>query len=235
MTEPRCEQVRELAPEVALGVASIDDRLRVLEHVARCAECRAYLAELAGTADELLLLAPAAEPPSGFESAVLARLGESGPESVTPLRRRGVLRRALQLAAVIVLVAALSGAAVWWAGEPDRQLADQVRQTLTTADGKYFEAFPLRDPGGAQRGSVFAYQGEPTWLVCALDEPLPDGWYAVQLITREGERHVLASGRYLGGLRAWGYELPMAVHDVAELRILDKQGRLVLSAHFTPS
>lgn len=231
MTEPRCEQVRELAPEVALGVASVEERLRVLEHVARCAECRAYLGELAGAADELLLLAPSVEPPSGFESAVLARLDESSPAK--PRRHR--LRRALQLAAVLTLVAALSGGAVWWAGEPDRQLADQARQTLTVADGQYFAAFPMREPGGAQRGSVFAYQGEPTWLVCALDEPLPDGWYEVLLITRDGERLELASGRYLGGLRAWGAELPMAVHDTAELRILDKEGRLVLSARISRS
>ncbi|MQA26923.1 MAG: hypothetical protein GEU94_16005 [Micromonosporaceae bacterium] len=226
MTDPRCAQARELAPEVALGVAPVEERARVLEHIVRCAGCRAYLAELSGVADDLLSLAPRAEPPSGFESAVLARLDSPG---AAP-RNRGKLRRALQLAAVIALVAALSGGAVWQAGQPDRELADQVRQTLATADGKYFAAYPLRNPDGAQRGSVFAYEGEPTWLVCALDEPLPKGWYEVQLVTLDGERHQLASGPYLGGLRAWGAELPVAVDETAQLRILDKQGRPVLSA-----
>ena len=40
----RCEQVRELIPEVALGLAPGDERARVLAHVDACPECQAALA-----------------------------------------------------------------------------------------------------------------------------------------------------------------------------------------------
>jgi hypothetical protein len=71
-----CVVVRELASEVALGIAAAQERTQVLDHVVACFGCRAYLAELSGVAGDLLLLAPSAEPPSGFESAVLAQLHE---------------------------------------------------------------------------------------------------------------------------------------------------------------
>ena len=70
----RCEQVRELIPEVALGLAPGDERARVLAHVDACPECRAALARAASTVDGLLLLAPEHEPPPGFDSAVLAAM-----------------------------------------------------------------------------------------------------------------------------------------------------------------
>ena len=45
MAEP-CADIRELASEVALGVASAEERARVLGRVDSCADCRAFLVEL---------------------------------------------------------------------------------------------------------------------------------------------------------------------------------------------
>src|SRR4029450_14086852 len=80
-----CEEVRSLVPELALGIAAGDDRARALEHLADCPACRGRLEELSIVADELLLLAPAQEPPAGFESRVLGRLE---PPARPPRRRR---------------------------------------------------------------------------------------------------------------------------------------------------
>ena len=80
-----CAAARELAPDLALGLLPGAERARLLAHLAGCASCDALVAELADVADSLLLLAPGADPPPGFESAVLARIDRepaSGP--VTP-------------------------------------------------------------------------------------------------------------------------------------------------------
>lgn len=230
MSEPRCAAIRELAPEVALGVAPVEERARVLEHAAQCPGCRAVLAELSGVADDLLRLTPPAEPPSGFESAVLAQLGEPA----TAARRfRGTWRRVLTLAAGLVLAAGLSGGAVYWADRHDRELAANLRQTLDTANGQYFAAFGLRNLDGQRRGVVFGYQGDPAWLVLALDDPLPAGRLRVELVARDGVTHRLSDG--LPAARVWGSRIPVAVHDTSLLRVLDDGGRLVLFARFARS
>ncbi|HEX2294483.1 MAG TPA: zf-HC2 domain-containing protein, partial [Actinomycetota bacterium] len=57
-----CAEVRDLAPEVALGIAPGEERARVLAHVRGCGDCRRLLDGLAETADLLLVLAPRDEP-----------------------------------------------------------------------------------------------------------------------------------------------------------------------------
>jgi Putative zinc-finger len=61
-----CEQVKELAPELALGIAEGEERAAALRHLSGCARCRQLVSELSAVGDELLLLAPAREPPPGF-------------------------------------------------------------------------------------------------------------------------------------------------------------------------
>ena len=63
--DPRCEETRALAPELALGVADGEERGHALEHLAACAECRAEVERLSNVADELMLLAPRREAPHG--------------------------------------------------------------------------------------------------------------------------------------------------------------------------
>jgi anti-sigma factor RsiW len=81
--ELTCAAARELAPDLALGLLPGAERARLLAHLAGCASCDALVAELADVADSLLLLAPGADPPPGFESAVLARIDRE-PAPVTP-------------------------------------------------------------------------------------------------------------------------------------------------------
>lgn len=222
-----CVAVRQLLPEVALGIAPVEDQARVADHVRSCAGCRGELAALSAVADDVMALVPPVEPPSGFESAVIAALPD------VP-RRRGPGRwvRALRAAAVIVLVAALSGGVVWWSGAEDRRVASQLRETLDTAHGEYFAAFPMRDEGGVRRGSVFAYQGDPVWVYVALDRPLPAGTYDFELVGRDGVTRPVRSDVDMTGRRGWGSTLELAVHDVAQLRVYDATGALVLIARF---
>ena len=95
-----CEHTRRLAAELALGIADGADRAQALRHIAGCAECRSAVEELSDVADELLMLAPEREPPSGFESRVLARLQ---PAAAAPPRRRRRMLAVLAPAASLPL------------------------------------------------------------------------------------------------------------------------------------
>ena len=156
---PSCEEVRALAPELALGIAVGDERARVLEHLLACPACRRHLEELSSVADDLLLLAPTQEPPVGFESRVLDELEQ---RSERPERRRRTPLIAVAAAAVAALVTA---SAMWLAFDDDRDLADRYRETLAVANGKYLAAAPLSAAGGRRAGTVFGYEGDPSWVL----------------------------------------------------------------------
>jgi anti-sigma factor RsiW len=70
-----CEEMRELAPEIALGVLDGEQRAEALRHLATCADCRREVEQLSQVADELVMLAPVQEPPAGFESRVVEAIG----------------------------------------------------------------------------------------------------------------------------------------------------------------
>jgi anti-sigma-K factor RskA len=70
-----CDEFAEMASELALGVLTGRERARALAHLDGCEPCREQVRELSMVGDELLALLPSAEPPAGFESRVLDRLG----------------------------------------------------------------------------------------------------------------------------------------------------------------
>ena len=94
-----CAEARELAPELALGILSGAERAEVLLHVNGCARCQAYVAELTEAADVIPQLAMEAEPPPGFESRVLQRLGQQERRT----RRRWIAVVAAAAAAAIIV------------------------------------------------------------------------------------------------------------------------------------
>ena len=97
-----CQDVRDLLPELAAGVASGEQRAGALAHLTGCPECRRELQEAATLVDELMLaLAPEHEPPAGFESRVLAALPVPRPRH----RRRPTRRLAVRAAAAVLAAA----------------------------------------------------------------------------------------------------------------------------------
>lgn len=226
-----CAEARELAPETAIGVATAEDRARLLGHVATCAECAAYLNELSGLVDDVVALAPNQEPPPGFESELLARLERLGsPPQPRSLRwwRVGLV------AAALALVAGVSALAVHRANEPDRTLADRVRATLTTANGQYFAAAPLVGPDANRHGVLFAYQGEPSWMFLTIEGAVSFRGVSVELVGHDGSVRPIGQPVDLSPSKPWGTVIPVAVHDVAVVRVVDAAGALVLSARVIP-
>lgn len=218
-----CAEARDLAPEVALGIAPGEERARVLAHVRGCRDCRRVLDGLAETADVLLLLGPRDEPSSGFESAVLARM-HPGPGRTRP--------RLLAVIAVALLAAALAGGAVFWITADDRSLASRYRAALAEANGEYFGVVPLRTASGERAGHLFAYEGSPSWLVFVLDTPLERGDHTIRIEKRDGSRIELEAGDAGEDRLAWGRDVPVALHDVRGVRVLDARNAVVVAATF---
>ncbi|HJS93801.1 MAG TPA: hypothetical protein VJ741_06025, partial [Solirubrobacteraceae bacterium] len=86
-----CAMTREAMAELALGIADGEQRALALEHAAGCSDCRRELQQLSSLADDLIALAPHREPPAGFESRVLDRIG------VRHTKRRRAPRRLRRL------------------------------------------------------------------------------------------------------------------------------------------
>lgn len=217
----RCEEVRQLLPELALGISDGEERARVLEHVAACTDCRRELEALSAVADELLELAPEHQPPAGFE---LGLLGSLQPASRAPRR---MFRRPLAYAAVALAASAVTAGAVLQISSDDRSLASHYRSVLAQAHGSYFGAARFRDAAGAEGGVVFLYRGSPSWLVITVDQPYNGAVERAELVTTDGRRLPLG---WFGLDGAWGGPVPADLGAIASVRLLDEDGRPLLEA-----
>jgi hypothetical protein len=218
--ESSCQELRRLAPELALGVAAGEDRALALEHLSVCAECRRHLAGLSSLADELLLLAPTQEPPVGFESRVI------GAFAVT---RRPPSRALLAGAAAVVLAVALTAGGLFAAFRDDRTLASHYRDILARANGQYFDAASLRDAEGDPVGDLFAYQGSPSWIVVTLRDP-PSGTYSIELVTHTGDVVKTGSFDSTGDDTSWGGDIPIDLESVERVRLITPAPRSIYEA-----
>jgi hypothetical protein len=209
-----CAEVRELLPELAAGIAAGDDRARALRHLSGCADCRHELEAMSMVVDELLTLAPAAQPPTGFGSAVLA--------AVAPPRRRCWRHRALRLAVAVVLAAAAGSAVTIQATADDRRVAAAYRETLKITGGRFLTARPFTAPDGARGGRVFAYQGtpnSPSWVFVLIQYGLAAGRYEVHLVTRDGRETLIGEMDVAKGEGSWGVTIDAAIAQIAEVRV----------------
>ena len=234
MTTLRCAQLRDVAPDVALGLLTGEERAVALAHLEGCAACRAEVASLAGVADELLLTGPEATPPEGFDRRVLARLTEvRAAEARSPLRngrpahlrRRGRHRRPdrrrlavgatlAAAAAAVVLVAAV----LVTSDDPPASTAE--RAEMTTGVGEVVGTATVR---GGNPATVAV--DVPGW-----GEAVPEGatyWLAIEM--DDGSRTMT----HIGTDTTW-WQVPLAgdADDVATVSVLDGEGWVWCSAEF---
>jgi Putative zinc-finger len=235
MTPLQCSQLRDMAPDVALGLLTGEERAAALSHLEGCAACRAEVASLAGVADELLLLGPEATPPDGFDVHVLARLTEAGATAApAPARRSGPVhlhrggrgrrpdRRRLAVggvlaaaAAAVVLLAALV------VNRDDRPNPTEERAAMTTGVGEVV-------------GTATVRSGDPATV--AVDVPgwenaVPAGatyWLAIEM--DDGSRTMT----HIGTDTTW-WKVPLEgdADEVATVSVLDGDGWVWCSAEFS--
>jgi hypothetical protein len=227
---PRCAEVRDLIGELAAGVASGEERARALAHLATCRDCRQELELATAVVDELVLLAPEREPPLGFESRVLAALEPEPSRSTPPSRRRRLATVALR-AAALVLVAALAAGGTWWRTADDRHLAAGYRQTLAVANGRYLAAARLSTPTLPDVGTVFAYQGTPSWIVVTMVAAPWSGTYQVRLITTDDHPIDVGLCTITDGTGSYGTAIDVSVYDIRAVQLV-RAGVPTITARF---
>lgn len=209
-----CEQIRDIAPEMALNITSGDDRAGVIAHISSCSKCRALVEDLSKTADAILLLGPEHEPPGGFESKVLAQF------NAVRRSRRFVW---LGAAAAVILAAALAAGSVLWVTADEREVAAHYQAALEEANGEYFGVKPLHADDGTKVGNVFNYGGHTSWLFVVFDDA-EAGSYRVQLVTEGGERTDLGDVSISSSTETWGTDITVELRDVAALRFVTETG-----------
>lgn len=206
-----CHEFDEHLDELALGLL---DPLRadpLLAHAVACPRCQARLDELAALADRLLLLAPEAEPPAGFETGALARMGAD------PGAKRRAPRWRWAAAAVVVLVALGAGVLLGRAGGGDGQVAR--RGTIVASSG-------------AEVGTVELRSSPSPHVLVAVADPRPGGDVRTcELELRDGRRVVVGTWSYIEiATGIWAVGVDDALLDAVAMRVLAADGTVLATA-----
>jgi hypothetical protein len=135
------------------------------------------------------------------------------------------------VAASVVAALAVGAGAVYQGTSGDRQLAGSYRAVLAQGHGSFFAAAPLRGPAGTV-GTVFGYQGRPSWLFATVHLPNTGPQrFDVQLVTRDG-RHLPVGTAVLGGAHdSWGAQIPIDLTNLAQLRFVAAGGQTTIVAN----
>jgi anti-sigma-K factor RskA len=210
-----CAEVREFAPELALGILGGAERAEVVLHVNGCARCQAYVAELTEAADAIPQLVPEAEPPPGFEARVLHRLGAD--------RRRSRRRWAASIAAVAAAVAifSITVVRVIESGDststnvaaPPAQTTKPVAVAMESAVGKL--------PAG------WAYVSDQHGVAVTVSYGMAAGGYAVQVKSPDGRAETLGTMTIDGNHGSWTGRSVRPITNGSTIALVDATGAAV--------
>jgi putative zinc finger protein len=235
-----CAEASDLVPDLALGLLDGAERATVLAHVEGCVRCQADLAGLTEVGENVLLLAPAAEPPPGFESRVLAQVGP--PRSP---RARWSPGRPLLAAAAVLAVLLVAGAvlALTGGGDDGRDGGERAAPaTSTTGPGGVLATVDMLD-GDGEVVAVAEYRqgraGQPAamtldmaeWVADLQDRGVPsdaEWWLVVHDTAGEAHSYPLAVTPTA--------EIPLvhgpAVADAVSVAITGSNGRTLCQGTF---
>jgi hypothetical protein len=224
MSSQRCSEIRELLPELALGILGGEDRARALDHIAGCGTCEASLADYSRVADDVLLLTPQQEPPIGFEERVIQRLRRDRPAPRA--------RKVAALLAAAAVLAALGAGGVFIATRNDRMLANGYVRALREAGGTEFRAAKLLTTEGNNVGQVFAYEGNPSWVYVIVKAPASETRYRITGFDQSGGSVDLGRMTLADTQADWARTTTMKLSHLRLVRLISEDGRIVLEAKF---
>ncbi len=217
MSSLTCAEVRDLAPELALGVLGGAERAETLAHVDDCPRCRSLVGELTGAGDLLPLLAREVEPPPGFEERVLAGLGGRRRTN----RWRGVAVVAATAAAVVI-VSVATVRIVDRGRDPDRVVTGSAASEVTSA--------PMVGDGGGDVGWAFVSDGQPAAVGITVDYLLASGSYVIQAVRADGGTVELGTLNVSNGRGVWSGTAKVPEDGLAVLYLVDANGVVVCQA-----
>jgi hypothetical protein len=242
LDEMNCDEMADLAAELALGVLTGRERAQAIAHLDRCDACRENVRQLTETGEGLLGLLPSSEPPAGFESRVTARLeaagqhraqpgpGQPRPKLTRPKLTRPKLTRRMLTTAAVVLAAAAAGLGGWGL----RGTAPAPSTTSSSTTQSMLHAAALTTASHRTIGKIFLYDGSPGWLYMNVDTGSGNGAVVCQLEGRDGSVITIGSFWLTGGYGHWGSPEPLPPGAVTGARLTTADGEALATASFSP-
>jgi hypothetical protein len=210
-----CAEVREFAPELALGILGGAERAEVVLHVNECVRCQAAVVELTEAADVIPQLAPEAEPPLGFEDRVLRRLGAD--------RRRSRRRWTASIAAAAAAAAIFSITVVRVVESGDspstRVAAPATRATAPVAVAMESSTFHV--PAG------WAYVSGAHGVAVTVSYGVASGGYAVQVKSPDGSAENLGTMTIQDNHGSWTGRSTRPITNGSTIALVDAAGAAV--------
>ena len=210
-----CAEVRELAPELALGILGGAERAEVVLHVNGCARCQAYVAELTEAADAIPQLAPEAEPPPGFEARVMHRLGE---------RERRTRRRWIAAAAAVAasaIIVSITVVRVIESNDTSTVAAPPTSRVPTEPVKVAMEAGVLGLPAG------WAFVNDHHGVAVSVDYGIASGRYAVEVTPKQGAPAAIGTMDVTDGRGSWTGHSDHALRAGSRIALVDTGGNEV--------
>jgi hypothetical protein len=217
-----CAEFAEVAAELELGVLTGRERADAVGHLDHCAACAAGIRQLT-VVEQLIGLLPTSEPPLGFETRVMERLGFAVPRPRSPLHWRQPepghrARRMLAAAAVVVAGAGLGGR---W-----------LHVAIAAPPGPAFSSAALLSADHQNEGEVVVYKGEPRWMYVAVHLGTGSGVVICQLEGAGGRFTTMGSFRLTDGHGSWGSPGWVAQGTPVGARLLASDGTVLATATF---
>ena len=220
-----CDDLAEVAAELALGVLTGRERAQAIMHLDRCGTCRERIRDLAVTEEELLGLLPGREPPAGFETRIMGLPGFTGRHRRHPPGRPRWMLAAVA-ATVIAVAAGLGGWGLRGAAPASPPAGGVAQPALHTA--------ALTTASHQRIGTIFLYNGRPGWLYMNVDTGSGNGTIICQLEGPDGSVITVGSFRLTGGYGHWGSPEPLPPAAVTGARLATTRGKALATASFRP-
>jgi hypothetical protein len=235
LNEMGCDQFADIAAELALGVLTGRERAEAIAHLDGCEACREDVRQLTLAGEELLGLLPTSEPPPGFETRVMERLGLAVPRRVggvggvgkvgraSRASRVGRTRRMLAVAAVTLAVV-VSGLGGWVLRAATASSATPLLGTASLFSANHQAA-----------GEVFLYGGSRPWLYMSVDLGSDGtGTVTCELMGRDGHVVILGKFRLTDGYGSWAGSPDPLDHELfTGARLVGADGAVLATARFS--
>jgi hypothetical protein len=252
MNDMSCVMLADVAAELALGVLTGRERADAIEHLDRCETCREDVHKLMATGDELLGLLPPAEPPAGFETRVLDRLGllapglpapsfpgravtipmvadrglsgtrRPGHRRVSPSRSGRVTSRPRQLLAAAAVAIAILGAGIGGWG----------MRVATVQPGIAVSSATLMSASHQRVGHVWASGGDAGLVIMSVDLEQGNELVTCQVIGSDGKVMNLGSDLLDHGYGSWYFALRGQGGSLSSARVVTQDGTVLATATF---
>ena len=246
-----CAELADAAAELALGVLTGRERAEALAHLDHCETCREHVRQLTMTGEELLGLIPPREPPAGFETRVMERLGLSAPER-QPAGRIGPISRFRRLFSkpagnhVGGAERKSGGLGSFLGGQPRRLLAAAavlvaviaaglggwgLRATTSPATASSpLTSGALLSASHHKVGDVFYYDGNPQWVYMSVDLAAGNRTVLCQLQNTNGQFTTVGSFRLNDGYGTWAASATVSSGEPTGARVVAMDGTVLATA-----